>query len=129
MPRPTKFNEVTMEKIFEAIKVGATPTTAGKYAGVSRETIWRWVKRGDRGQAEYREFARRFHETQASLVVLLLAVVDKAAMKGDWKAAAWKLARIDRKEYGSMADAPAESEAPKQVEAESSAENPNQESA
>jgi hypothetical protein len=61
--------------------------------GVSTETVRRWRQR-------YPAFAAQVEQARASCVVRLLGCLNKAALGGNWKAAAWLLERTRPASYG-----------------------------
>lgn len=100
MPRPTKLNPDIAERIVQAMSVGATYEIAARVGGVNERTLRRWIALGERQKSgEYALFAKSVREVQSKLVTRLLAVIDKAAAMGDWKAAAWKLAHVLPEQY------------------------------
>lgn len=89
----SKYTPERVEKIKNAIAVGATFTHACNYAGIDLDTFARWRKR-------YAEFAETIKEAEGKAVVGWLARIEQAAKDGTWQAAAWKLERRYPHEYG-----------------------------
>lgn len=89
----SKYTPDRVEKITNAIAVGATFTHACNYAGIDMDTFARWRKR-------YTEFADAIKNAEGQAVVGWLARIEAAAKAGNWTAAAWKLERIHPKDYG-----------------------------
>lgn len=91
--RPTKYIPETVDKILEAVKLGAPLTHACNYAGVSFETFNEWRKR-------YSEFSERLKEAEGHAVKGWLDKIEAAASSGNWQAAAWKLERRYPHDFG-----------------------------
>lgn len=91
--RPTKYKPETVNKITNAIAVGATFTHACNYAGIDLDTMANWRKK-------YPEFSDAIKEAEGKAVVGWLAKIEKAANDGNWTAAAWKLERRYPHDYG-----------------------------
>jgi len=47
MSRRIKLNETRTKAILQARQLGATYEIAAENAGVSRSTLWNWLKRGE----------------------------------------------------------------------------------
>jgi hypothetical protein len=89
--RPSKFTPEVAEKIVKALSVGAPAELAARGAGVSFKSFSRWMKKGEsQRKGELRRFFLQVVEIQGQALLRWLAVIDKAALGGDWKAAAWK---------------------------------------
>lgn len=91
--RPTKYVTETIDKILNAIAVGAPFTHACNYAGISFDTFNEWRK-------QYSEFSARVKEAEGKAVVGWLARIETAAKEGNWTAAAWKLERRYAEDFG-----------------------------
>lgn len=106
MARPTKFTEETIERLCEALVVGASLEGAARYAGISYNTLNNW--RQGRGfpagtkAEEKQEFLDRLTRAESAVELDYLVGIQKAA-KDDWRAAAWWLERRRPKEYGKRA--------------------------
>ena len=90
---PTKRTPENLQKIVQAIKLGATYELAANYAGMSYETFNEWRK------ADV-EVSEAIKQAEGQAAVLLLAKIEQAATDGNWQAAAWKLERRYPKMYG-----------------------------
>lgn len=101
MARPTKLNPDAAERIVNAVGVGATLDVAASVGGITYKTLRRWLDRGQKAKSgEYAAFYKTVTEAQARLTTKLLAIVDKAAQQGDWRAASWKLAHLYPEQFG-----------------------------
>ena len=90
---PTKRTPENLQKIVQAIKLGATYELAANYAGMSYETFNEWRK------ADV-EVSEAIKQAEGQAAVLLLSKIEQAATDGNWQAAAWKLERRYPKMYG-----------------------------
>jgi hypothetical protein len=66
---------------------------AAAAAGVHRVTVHWWLRKGADGTEPYATFADRVHRALAEGELRMLAIIDKAALRDVWQAAAWKLER------------------------------------
>ncbi len=82
-----------MKRIMQALELGATYEIAANAAGVSVNTLRRWMK-------EDEDFGDMCRESESKAAVRWLAKIEQAASAGDWHAAAWKLERRFAKDYG-----------------------------
>jgi len=79
------------DAILQALSVGTPVEIATESAGVSYATYRRWIKRGERQtRGEYRDFARAVAAARGKALTRWLAIIDRKAADGDWRAAAWK---------------------------------------
>jgi len=111
--RPTKLNDSLTLKVCEIISEGNYIETAAACAGISKQTLYNWLKKGARDKILKRNNVHtRFldaiktalAESEAGDVRLISA----AAKAGFWQAAAWKLERRNPSRWG-RADRPPES--------------------
>ena len=93
MPRPTKYTPECVNKIVEAVKMGATYELAAGYAGVSEAQFYEWKKRKP-------EFLEAIKKAEGVAALVWLAKIEQAATAGEWQAAAWKLERRYPHAYG-----------------------------
>lgn len=106
--RKTKLTPEVQAAIVQALGVGATREHAYQYAGISHETFYNWMEKGEAGKPPYVEFFDAVKNTEAKAVVGWLAHIETAARAGNWQAAAWKLERRYPKMFGrGLADADA----------------------
>lgn len=90
---PSKRTPDTDRRITEALELGATYTNAAGYAGIHVATFERWRNRDA-------EFAALVQRAEEKAVIGWLAMIQKAAQEGDWRAAAWKLERRHSDQWG-----------------------------
>jgi transposase-like protein len=91
-----------IDKLEQAIGLGATYELAALYAGVSSRTLSRW-----RSQAEdakpgtaLAELRDRLRQAEGRAAIGWLAKIELAARNGDWRAAAYQLAHRYPEVYG-----------------------------
>jgi hypothetical protein len=90
-----------IEKLTQAVLVGATYELAARYAGISKDTFDRWRQKAEKAApgtplAQLRE---RLAEAEGRTAVHWLALINKATQT-DWKAASWLLSHRYPEQYG-----------------------------
>ncbi len=91
--RPTKLTPEVRDRIVQAIKAGNYMETAAAYAGISKDTLYTWLRRGaSEADGAYAEFAAAVDQALASAETRDVALIGQAAEK-EWQAAAWRLER------------------------------------
>lgn len=93
MARPTKYTSETVERVLEAIRLGATYELAAGYAGISYTTFNDWHQKKP-------EFSQALKEAEGVAAVGWLKRIEDAAAEGAWQAGAWKLERRYPQDYG-----------------------------
>lgn len=91
--RRSKYTPETVDKLTQAIRLGATYQLACDYADISMQTFITWRNT----KPEFLEAIKRAEGTAA---VTWLAKIEAAASDGNWQAAAWKLERRYPDHYG-----------------------------
>jgi len=103
MARPTKFTEETIERLCEAIALGETYVGACVYAGIAFDTFNEWRK-GEYPRGADKDlkaaFSERLTRAEAEASMAALRSIRRAAMDGDWRAAAWWLERRRPESFG-----------------------------
>lgn len=90
--RRTKYTPETVDKITQAIRLGATYRLACDYAGISEETFSQWRNTKP-------EFSEAIHQAEGDAAIKWLALIEKHAVDlPQW--AAWKLERRYPDMYG-----------------------------
>lgn len=107
MARPIKLNEQIQNKIITAIRAGNYIETAAAYAGITKSTLYDWLKRGEREkqrvaknprnrirkeEAIFVGFSNAVEKALAEAEIRDVAIIGKAAEEY-WQAAAWRLER------------------------------------
>lgn len=105
--RPTKLTPELQDEIVKVIRAGNYIETAAAYVGLSKNTIYDWMKRGAREKQRialeprkkpskkelpYLEFSDAIQKALAHSEVRDVAIIGKAAEE-NWQAAAWRLER------------------------------------
>jgi hypothetical protein len=92
MGRPTKRYPETEQAILNALRVGNTRTDSALAAGISRETLRRWM--------DDVAFSGAVEKAEAEARLRFVGQIAKAAAQGNWQAAAWNLERRDHENWG-----------------------------
>jgi hypothetical protein len=91
--RPSKFTKQRKERIVKAIAAGCTYEMAADYAGISRTTLWGWLRKGeDSNDKVFSTFLNDIKSAEIEGAMVHLGTITTAAAK-DWKASAWFLER------------------------------------
>jgi hypothetical protein len=87
--------EPYIEKLEQALLLGATYELAARYAGISVSTFDRWRRQAEHARAgtPLAHLRDRLHQAEARAAIGWLAKIEQAANNGDWRAAAFKLER------------------------------------
>lgn len=102
-PKGTTTLELAPEiqtRIATYILAGSYIETAAKAAGIHKDTLYDWLKRGATGEEPFASFSDAVERALGEAEIRDLAVVSKAAQAGVWQAAAWKLERRNPKAWG-----------------------------
>jgi transposase len=101
MARPVKLTDDLQRHIISALRIGATHEHAARAAGISSETMRRWMRAGERAtRGQFCAFCGAVKKAEAEAAVGWLATIEKAAREGAWTAAAWKLERRYPEQWG-----------------------------
>jgi hypothetical protein len=93
MPRPTKLTPEITEQICQVLSAGNYIETAAAYVGISRATLYEWLRKGAReGSGRYAGFVSAVERAMAEAEVRSVARIAQAEGT-DWRAAAWRLER------------------------------------
>lgn len=82
----------TQKSVCAALRIGASREVASAHAGVTAEALAAAVRDDE-------EMRRVVYEAEAHFALAAIAKIQKAAVDGDWKAAAWLLERRDPKAW------------------------------
>ncbi len=98
--RPTKFNPVTVGKLVDIFRVDWTVEKACAYAGIHKDTFYRWYNNLDGfsdeiGQKKWEEFVEEINRARAFLPIQARRTLAKAILKWDIKASIEFLKRRD----------------------------------
>jgi len=99
-PGPTKMTPEVVAACVQAMKAGAYIETASSYAGITRETLYEWLRKGAAEEAgPYRDFSDTIKKALADSELRDLSLIAKAANE-QWQAAAWRLERRYPERWG-----------------------------
>lgn len=108
MGRPGMISAELVASFSEYLKIGSYPDIAAAALGISRATMYLWLRRGSAeakrlektprakpkdSEALYLSFLNAYKQCRAQGELLDLAIITQAAQKGSWQAAAWKRER------------------------------------
>jgi hypothetical protein len=94
--------EPYIEKLVQAVMIGASYELAAKFAGISYKTFERWRQQAEHARAgtPLATLRDRLREAEGLAAIGWLAKIEKAASEGDWRAAAFKLERRYPDDWG-----------------------------
>jgi hypothetical protein len=94
--------EPYIDKLVQAVSVGATYEIAALFAGISYKTFERWRLAAENApeNSPLGLLHTRIREAEGRAAVGWLAKIEVAASEGDWRAAAFKLERRYPEQYG-----------------------------
>lgn len=92
--RPTKLTPETVERIIQSLEWGNYLETAAAYAGISKETLFDWLKKGANSDSgPHKEFSDSVKKVMAVSEMRDVKNIAAAAASGQWQASAWRLER------------------------------------
>lgn len=77
--RPSKLNKDVQDRIAGAIRAGSYIETAAALAGINKDTFYDWLRRGGRGEPDYKNFSDAVEKALADGEMRDLMVIDRAA--------------------------------------------------
>lgn len=89
----TKYTREVHKLIIDAIELGNYRTTAAAAAGICRNTLADWERRGIEGEAMYALLACEMQQAEARSEMALLAAVRNAESGDPWQSKAWMMER------------------------------------
>lgn len=92
MGRPSSYCEEIHNAICASLANGAPREAAAKAAGISHDTMHRWMRRGESGETPYASFRDDVIKAEGEAVLKFVKVIHDSAPK-NWQAAAWWLER------------------------------------
>lgn len=92
MSRTTKCTKAVVEAICLALQDGLPFESACEFGGISKQTGYDWLKRGNNGEEPFLTFSDAVKKAQAIGEYALVHIVQSASVKS-WQAAAWLLER------------------------------------
>jgi len=98
--RPPKLNDETHEIIIMALRAGNYLEVAAAHAGVHRETVFAWLRKGkEQSSGIYHNFHHAVTRARAAAEIRDVANLAKAGSE-DWRASAWRLERKHPDRWG-----------------------------
>ena len=101
--RPLKLTPEIQAKLVDAVGAGAYYEIAAPYAGIHKDTLYEWLKRGATGEQPYADFSDALKAAEAFAVVEdLKAIRDAQGGPGSapWQNRAWRIERRHPRLYG-----------------------------
>jgi hypothetical protein len=94
--------EPYIDKLEQAILIGATYDLAAKFAGIHVDTFRKWREQSITAKAgtPLAELRDRLEQAEGRAAIGWLAKIEKAANEGNWQAASWKLERRYPEQFG-----------------------------
>jgi hypothetical protein len=114
MPKRTALllTDDTHERIIGALRLGNYVEHAATYAGISRATLYNWLKKGDAArerrdageelddnEERYARFSEDVDTARAAAIVRNVGIIQQAAQT-NWQAAGWFLERTAPQHFG-----------------------------
>lgn len=96
--RPTLCTPEGYEPLLGLLRMGMYVQQACHMVGISRDTIYDWLKRGSNGEEPYAEFSAAYEKAAAQAEMVALS--DIRAGKNNWQSRAWFLERRFRDRWG-----------------------------
>jgi len=103
--RPTKLEPAVQEKIIAFIRAGNYLEAAAAAAGITKSTLYDWLKRGAPGNEKrdpkgiYREFSDAVEKASGEAEVVAVGQIAQAG-QASWQARAWWLERRFPRRWG-----------------------------
>jgi len=104
-PPPSKLTEEIAQAIVAAVGRGLHKYHIAGSVGISRQTLWQWIERGEAaepGDEAFVAFLTRYKKAQADFCQARVGTILEASEK-TWTAAAWMLERLYPDEYSDPA--------------------------
>lgn len=114
MPKRTALllTDDTHERIIGALRLGNYVEHAATYAGISRATLYNWLKKGDAArerrdsgeelddnEERYARFSEDVDTARAAAIIRNVGIIQQAAQT-NWQAAGWFLERTAPQHFG-----------------------------
>ena len=110
--RPTKLNDDLQERLVKVIKAGNYIETASAYVGISKNTLYSWLRRGEAekvrrekgekgkgSETKYIRFSDAIERALAEAEIRDVLKIDRAS-ESQWQASAWRLERKFPEKWG-----------------------------
>lgn len=109
---PLLLNDEMHERIVHTLRLGNYVEHAASYAGISRATLYNWLKKGDLAREKresgetldeteerYARFSEDVDNARAAAIVRNVGIIQQAAQT-NWQAAGWWLERTAPQHFG-----------------------------
>lgn len=100
-----KLTEELIDTVAKSIRMGSYVETAVALAGISKDTFYRWLRQAESEDAKEItiKLSDAVKKAMAESEQRDLDVIDRAAQRGEWTAAAWRLERKFPSKWGRQA--------------------------
>src|SRR6185437_6725254 len=99
--RPTKLTPKLQIEICTSLATGAYVETAAALHGINKQTLYDWLKRGNKGEEPYVGFLDAVKRAEAaSEQAALMKIVEAGEDPKNWTAHAWRLERKHPDRWG-----------------------------
>ena len=99
--RPPELTDEMHDKIIGLIRAGNYVETASIAAGISKQTLYVWMKKGNKeNSGKHKKFVDAVHKAIGESEAIDVNNIAKAAQKGQWQASAWRLERKHPQKWG-----------------------------
>lgn len=94
MGRRSKFTQPTIDAVIKAISIGATYEIAAESAGITKSTLYGWIRQGLKaGTGKKHDFVRAIKGAESKSAMLALSTIQTEVQSGNLKAAFFLLER------------------------------------
>jgi transposase len=93
-------DEEIVERLLQAIKLGAFTEHACHYAGITSATFRKWRQYAMDDIEPYKSFWKEVNLAESEAIVRRIARIEKAGVEGSWQADAWVLERKYPDKFG-----------------------------
>ena len=92
--RKPLLNDERKKRILEALELGATYEIAAEAGGITRTTLFRYLRRGENEKTgQFADFYKEFKTSEAKNALNCLQTLNIESRNGNWKCAQWLLER------------------------------------
>lgn len=95
----TLWTQELQDKLVNSIRAGNYAEVAARAAGISKDTFYKWLLRGGKGEEPFKSLADAIETATAESEQADVAQMFKHGMKS-WQATAWRLERKNPKKWG-----------------------------
>jgi transposase len=95
----TRLTNELRDQVVEYLRAGNTIRTSTSAAGISHDTHYEWMKRGEAGEKPFADYSDAVTRAIETAEIRNVTLIQRHAQT-DWRAAAWYLERSRREEWG-----------------------------